>query len=214
MCIRPCGQDTDYSFSPITFLTSHVSCGWWIFGHGVKGQVHFGILCIRPSRKDTDYSFSPIFFKLHMSVVGYERRDPIDFGSRVQRSRSTLALCIKPLCAQYRLQFKFNHFQTSNFNYGWWGEEPYWFLVSGSKGKFNIAHLGGDCIVFFWFATLPGSILPFMEPWFYISFAMPQTFVHLSFVVLTCSRFWQAILGQFCARCPNQQYLTHLPFLK
>ena len=48
---------------------------------------------------DTDYcnSFCPITFKLHMHIVDDERRNPIDIGSRGQRSRSTLALCcMKP----------------------------------------------------------------------------------------------------------------------
>ena len=38
--------------------------------------------------------FLPNHFKLRMQVVDDERRNPIDFGSRGQRS--TLALCIKP----------------------------------------------------------------------------------------------------------------------
>ena len=42
---------------------------------------------------DSDYSFCPITFKLHMLIRHDERRNPIDFGSRIQRSRSTLALC-------------------------------------------------------------------------------------------------------------------------
>ena len=42
---------------------------------------------------DSDYSFCPITFKLHMHIRHDERRDPIDFGLRSQRSRSTLALC-------------------------------------------------------------------------------------------------------------------------
>ena len=41
---------------------------------------------------DTDYSFCLINFKLHMHIVDDERRNPIDFGSRGQRS--TLALCV------------------------------------------------------------------------------------------------------------------------
>ena len=46
---------------------------------------------------DSDYSFCPITFKLHMHIYHDERRNPIDFGSRGQKSRSTLALCIKYL---------------------------------------------------------------------------------------------------------------------
>ena len=55
--------------------------------------------CVRPSVRrpfpcghNSDYRFCPITFKLHMQVVDDERRNPIDLGSRGQRSRSTLAL--------------------------------------------------------------------------------------------------------------------------
>ena len=47
-----------------------------------------------PCGHDSDYSFCPITFKLHMHICHDERTNPIDFGSRGQRSRSTLALCI------------------------------------------------------------------------------------------------------------------------
>ena len=47
-----------------------------------------------PCGHDSDYSFCPITFKLHMHIYHDERRNPIDFGSRGQRSRSTLALCV------------------------------------------------------------------------------------------------------------------------
>ena len=60
-------------------------------------------LSVRPSVRralpcghDTDYSFCPITFILHMHIVDDERRNPIYLGSQGQRSRSTLALCIKP----------------------------------------------------------------------------------------------------------------------
>ena len=61
---------------------------------GVKGQGQLWHSCIKPCVHDSDYSFCPITFKLHMQVVGDERRNPFDFGSRGQRSRSTLALCV------------------------------------------------------------------------------------------------------------------------
>ena len=51
--------------------------------------------CVRhalPCGHDSDYSFCPITFKLHMEVDDDEGRNPIDFGSLVQMSRSTLAL--------------------------------------------------------------------------------------------------------------------------
>ena len=47
-----------------------------------------------PCGHDTDYSFCPITFKFHMHTVDDERRNPIDFPSRDQRSRSTLELCV------------------------------------------------------------------------------------------------------------------------
>ena len=72
LCIRPCGQDTDYSFVSSHFQTTHVGCGWWgeepywFWVTGSKVKVNIGTLCIRPCGHDTDYSFCPIFFKLHM----------------------------------------------------------------------------------------------------------------------------------------------------
>ena len=49
-----------------------------------------------PCGHDTDYSFCQLTFKLHMYVPYDERRNPFDFGSWCQRSKSTLTLCIKP----------------------------------------------------------------------------------------------------------------------
>ena len=65
-------------------------------GHGSKVKVNFGTLYIKPCGHDTcsDYSFCPITFKLHMHIRHDERRNPIDFGLRSQKSRSTLTLCI------------------------------------------------------------------------------------------------------------------------
>ena len=45
------------------------------------------------------------------------------------------------LWTRYRLQFLSDHFQTSHVSCGWWVEEPYWFLVTGSKVKFNFGTL-------------------------------------------------------------------------
>ena len=53
--------------------------------------------CVRhvlPCGHDSNYSFCPITLELHLSVVDDERRNPIDFGSRGQRSWSTLALWV------------------------------------------------------------------------------------------------------------------------
>ena len=135
LCIKPCGLDTDYTFTPITFKL-HMSfvddenrnpikfgswgqrsrstlalcvenlvgtiqttvllrslwnftCRFWM----IRGVI-FGTLCIKTCGHYTDYSFCPITFKLHMHIVDDKRRNPIYFGSRVQRSRSTLAFCV------------------------------------------------------------------------------------------------------------------------
>ena len=80
------------------FQTSHVGCGWWeeepywFWVMGSKVKVNFCTLCIRPCGQVTDYSFCPFTFKLHIEVVDDEgrKRNPIDFGSEGQRSRSTL----------------------------------------------------------------------------------------------------------------------------
>ena len=60
-----------------------------------------------------------------------ERRNPIDFGSQGQRSRSTLALCIRHCGQDTDYSFCPNHFQTSHVSCGWPEEEPYWFWVIG-----------------------------------------------------------------------------------
>ena len=99
----PCGHDSDYSFCPITFKLHMHSYHderrnpideepYWFWVTGSKVKV--GTLCIRPCGHNSDYSFCPITFKLHMHIHHVERRNPIDFGSRGQRSRSTLALCV------------------------------------------------------------------------------------------------------------------------
>ena len=65
LCIRPCGQDTDYSFCSITFKL-HMSVvdderrTLLSLGHRVK--VNFGTLCIRPCGHNTDYSLCPITY--------------------------------------------------------------------------------------------------------------------------------------------------------
>ena len=60
--------------------------------------VHACVCRALPCGHDTDYSFCPDHFQtLHMHIVDDERRNPIDFGSRSQRLRSTLTFCcIKP----------------------------------------------------------------------------------------------------------------------
>ena len=57
---------------------------------GSKVKVNFGTLSIKPCGHNTDHYFCPITFKLNRSVVHDERRNPIDFGSQGQISRSTL----------------------------------------------------------------------------------------------------------------------------
>ena len=70
--------------------------GWlgeWV-GSWVSEWVGAWVRPTLPCGHDSDYSFCPITFKLHLHIYHDERRNPIDFGSRGQRSRSTLALCV------------------------------------------------------------------------------------------------------------------------
>ena len=84
-------------FLPNYFQTSHAHCWWWeeelywFWVTGSKVKVNFCTLCIKPCGHDTDYSFTPITFKLHMSVVDGEKRNPIYFGPQGQMPWSTLA---------------------------------------------------------------------------------------------------------------------------
>ena len=97
----PCGHDSDYSFCSINFkLHMHICHDERRnpIDFGSRGQRSMSTLAlctyyIKPCGHDSDYSFYPITFKLHMHIRHDERRNPIDFGSRGQRSRSTLALC-------------------------------------------------------------------------------------------------------------------------
>ena len=85
-----------------------------------------------PCGNDSDYSFCPITFKLHMHIYHDERRNPVDFGSRGQRSRSTLALCIRPcghnsdysFCTiTFKLHMHIHHDERSNpIDFGSWGQ--------------------------------------------------------------------------------------------
>ena len=51
------------------------------------------VRCIKPCGHDAARSFSRIIFKRHRKVMDDEKRNPIDFGSWIQRSRATLAPC-------------------------------------------------------------------------------------------------------------------------
>ena len=64
-----------------------------------------------PCWLDTDYSFCLITFKLHMPIVDEERRNPIDFGSKVQVNFGILLY--KTFRARNKLQFLHNHFLAS-----------------------------------------------------------------------------------------------------
>ena len=72
--------------------------GWlgeWVSGfvsEWVGGWVRAWVRPTLACGHDSDYSFWPITFKLHIHICHDERRNPIDYGSRGQRSRSTLAL--------------------------------------------------------------------------------------------------------------------------
>ena len=77
-----------------------------IFGQRSRSTLALG--CIKPCGQDPDYSFWPITFKLHMQVVDDERRNPIDFGSKVNIETARETLWVR--C---RLYFLPDHFQTS-----------------------------------------------------------------------------------------------------
>ena len=79
------------------FLSPHNSVGGDIVMQSfVGGWMHPSVaLCLVDTIQTTVFAGS--LFKLHMHIVDDERRNPIDFGSWGQRSRSTLTLCcIKP----------------------------------------------------------------------------------------------------------------------
>ena len=130
LCTRPCGQDTDYSFCPITFkLHSQVSYGWWeeepywFRFMGSKVKVNIGTLCIRPYGHNTDFTC-----KLWMMRGGLL----LIWGHGVKGQDQHWHSVYKALGAQCRLQFVSNHVQTSHVGYGWWGQKPYWIWVTGS----------------------------------------------------------------------------------
>ena len=47
---------------------------------------------VLPCGHYTNYSFCPITFKLYMHIVDDERRNPIDFGSKVKVNFGTLCI--------------------------------------------------------------------------------------------------------------------------
>ena len=69
LCIRPCGQDKDYSLCQITFKLCMI-----VVGDEGRNPINFGsrghmsrstlALCIRPCGSNTNYSLCPITFKL------------------------------------------------------------------------------------------------------------------------------------------------------
>ena len=67
-------------------------------------------LCIKPCGHNTDYRFCLITFKLHMSVVDDECRNPFDLWLCGQRSRSA----VKPCKHDKDNRFLPNHFQSLN----------------------------------------------------------------------------------------------------
>ena len=91
----PCGHNTDYNFCLITFklhmLVVHDERRNTIdLGHGVKGQIlHFVYKTLWARYR---LQFLPNHFQ-----TSHDRMNPIDFGSRGQRSRSNLALYLKNL---------------------------------------------------------------------------------------------------------------------
>ena len=156
LCIRPCGQDTDYSFFPITFKTSHVSYGWWeeelywFWVTGSKVKVNFCTLCIRPCGQDTYYRFSPITQTSHCNLWVMRGGTLLILGHGVKGQGQLWHSVYKALWAQYRLQFMSIHFQTSHVGCRWWGEKPYWFWVTGHRSRSTLPPLRGDatlCVV-------------------------------------------------------------------
>ena len=63
---------------------------------GQRVKVNFGTLCIRLCGHDTDYSFAQSLSKFTCKLWMMRGGNPIDFGSRGQRSRLTLTLCVGP----------------------------------------------------------------------------------------------------------------------
>ena len=64
-------------------------------------MVGLGSGCVRQSGRralhceyDTDYSFSSMTLRLYIKVMDDERRSRIEYGSRGQRPRSTIALYV------------------------------------------------------------------------------------------------------------------------
>ena len=63
------------------------------------------------------------------------------FGRWVKGQGQLWHSLYKTFWARYRLQLLPDHFQTSHAHCWWWEEEPYWFLVAGSKVKVNFGTL-------------------------------------------------------------------------
>ena len=110
LSIKPSVHYIDYSFA---HLLLHFTCKLFmmkggtllILGHGVKGQgqlLHFVNKTLWTLYR---LQFFPLPFKLNMQVVHDETRNPIDFWSRGQRSRSTLS--IKP--SVHYIDYSFAH---------------------------------------------------------------------------------------------------------
>ena len=89
---------------------------------------------------DSDYSFCPITFKLHMHIHHDERMNPIDFGPRGQRSRSTLALCVQDFVDT--IQTTFFAQSLSNFTCKLWMIRGGTILIwgHGVKGQGQLWH--------------------------------------------------------------------------
>ena len=127
------------------FQTLHVSCGWWekepywFWVTGSKVKVNFGTLCIRPCGHDTDAVFAQSLSNFTCKLWMMRGGTLLILGHGVKGQGQLWYSVYMTLWAQYRLQIKFNHFQTSHVSCGWWGEEPYWFWVTRSKVKVNFA---------------------------------------------------------------------------
>ena len=78
-------------------------CGWVSGCVCVCPCIHSSVMFCLVGTIQT--SFCPITFKLHKYVVHDDRRNPTDFGSQVQRSRTNWHFVNKTLWAGYTLVF-------------------------------------------------------------------------------------------------------------
>ena len=121
MCIRPCGQDTNCSFSPISFKL-HMSVvdeerrSPIDFGSQRKGQLwHF--VYIKPCGHDTDYIFLPAHFQTSPKSCWWWDVEHYWFWVAGSKFKVTFGLCLKPCWHDTDCSFSPT---TSNFTCKLW----------------------------------------------------------------------------------------------